>query len=86
MRKIPFVMYTLGLLGRQKKFLNAHYSKWRHETYSKTLEIYMENKIPFKSYSEIYSVLVLENFEYISTGQPTFKSSDAIIKMYLKEA
>lgn len=46
----------------------------------------MENKIPFKSYSEIYSVLVLENFEYISTGQPTFKSSDAIIKMYLKEA
>lgn len=46
----------------------------------------MENKIPFKSYSEIYSVLVLENFEYISTGQPTFKSSDTIIKMYLKEA
>lgn len=86
MRKIPFVMYTLGLLGRQKKFLNAHYSKWNNETYSKTLEIYMKNKIPFKSYSEIYSVLVLENFEYISTGQPTFKSSDAIIKMYLKEA
>lgn len=85
MRKITFVMYTLRLLGIQK-FLDAHYSKWKHETYSKALEIYMENKIPIKSYSEIYSVLVLENFEYISTGQPTFKSSDAIIKMYLKEA
>lgn len=85
MRKMPFVMYTLRLLGIEK-ILNAHYSKRRHETNSKALEIYMENKIHIKSYFEIYSVLVLENSEYISTGQPTFKSSDAIIKMYLNEA
>lgn len=32
----------------------------------------MENKIYIMSDSEIYSILVLVNFEYISTGQPTF--------------
>lgn len=52
----------------------------------KSTWIYMENKKYIKSDSEMYSTLVLVNFDYISTGQPTFKSSGAIIKMYLKVA